>query len=229
MTSPWPQHPKRTRPSALRRAAPLRVMERGRPRPPGTTVAKAHYPHPNQMRPPTHLAGKIKATLAALLLLAAFSAQAQLSVPAVKGKFFLYIDDSIHLFLNGTEIFALERNYKATQTKEIELKPGDRVVARLRNGGGPRAFQLLFASSDFKQAVRFTNATFKILPNPDATDFSPQEVTSARVAKQERNNRPNPFPFKTKSEWVWGEMDACTPRSDRDRRNVPTPFPLSHQ
>ncbi len=152
----------------------------------------------------------MKAVIAALLLLSAFGAHAQLSMPAVKGKFFLYIDDSIHLFLNGIEIFALEKNYKATETKEIELKPGDRVVARLRNGGGPRAFQLLFASSDFKRAVRFTNTTFKILPDPTATDFLPADIVSARVAKQERKNRPDPFPFKTKSEWMWGETDSCT-------------------
>lgn len=152
----------------------------------------------------------MKSAIAAFLLLFTIGAQAQLAVPAVKGKFYLFIDDSIHLYLNGTEIFALVNNYKATQTKEIEVKPGDRIVARLANGGGPRGFQLLFASSDFKQAVRFTHARFRILPNPDANDFAPQELGSARVAKQEGLRRPSPLPFKTKSEWVWGETDACT-------------------
>jgi hypothetical protein len=155
----------------------------------------------------------MKPVIIALLLLAAAHAGAQITTPPVKGKFFLYIDDSIHLFLNGVEIFALEKNYKATETKEIELKPGDRVVARLKNGGGPRAFQLLFASSDFKQAVRFTNTTFKILPNPTATDFLPADIASARVAKQERKNRPGRRKFNSVKAWEVrrkaGWRDSC--------------------
>lgn len=146
-----------------------------------------------------------------LFTLLIFSVQVQAEAPPVKGRFYLYIDDSIDLFLNGKQIFSLHNNFKQTQTNEIELKIGDRIVANLRNGGGPRGFMLLFVSSDQKQAIRFNNSAFKILLDPVAKDFSADDYLKARTAKEEKKSGSYPLPFKQpKSEWVWGEMDTCT-------------------
>jgi|SRR4030095_3467826 hypothetical protein len=153
----------------------------------------------------------MKSTLTLIFLLFTCNVYAQITTTTVKGRFYLYIDDSIHLYVNGTQIFSLDKKYKATHTNEIELKPGGRVVAQLRNEGGPRGFMLLFVSSDFKRAIRFPNSAFKILLNPDAMDFSPEEFRAGRVAKRDNNDRPYPLPFRSpKSDWVWGDMDACT-------------------
>lgn len=152
----------------------------------------------------------MKATLILLFVIFTLHAYGQQSAPPVKGTFHVYIDDSIHLFLNGSEILARENTWTVLQTKEVELKPGDRIVARLRNGGGPRGFMILFASTDLRQMVSFTNNAFKILANPNSTDCSLAELASGRTAKQERSKSAQPFPFKSRSEWIWGDKDACT-------------------
>jgi hypothetical protein len=152
----------------------------------------------------------VKATIIALLSLLTFHANAQKVSPPVKGKFYLYIDDSIHLYLNGTEILALENTWKSTQTDVVELKPGDRIVARIGNAAGQRGFMLLFVSSGMRQAVQFTHSSFKNLPDPSATDFKPDEIHAARTAKPDKTNNWQPLPFKNRSEWVWGETNYCT-------------------
>lgn len=154
----------------------------------------------------------MKATMIALLTLLTFhaNAQTQKAAPSVKGKFYLYIDDSIHLYLNGTEILALENTWKSTQTREVVLKAGDRIVARIGNAAGARGFMLLFVSSGLRQCVQFTHSSFKNLPDPGATDFTPDAIHSARTAKQDKTNNRQPLPFKNRSEWVWGETDSST-------------------
>jgi hypothetical protein len=69
---------------------------------------------------------------------------------------------------------------------------------------------LMFVSTDLKQMVSFPATSFKILPNPNNTDFSPDDLDSARGARRERSKLSYPFPFKSRSELVWGDRDACT-------------------
>lgn len=129
----------------------------------------------------------------------------------VTGFFHVFIDDTVSLYLNSREILNIQNRVLATRTREVELKPGDHLVARLINTGGPRAFVISFASADMRQAVHFGNMDFHILPRPDANDFTAEEYRSARLSEQDhgRKDKP-PFPFRTRSEWIWGKSDGCT-------------------
>ena len=126
----------------------------------------------------------------------------------VKGKFYVEVDDLAVLYLNSVKIH--RANLGASQTGEIDLKPGDHLVVQLQNATAPRYFKLLFVSSDKHQMINFPNTALKILPDPEAVDFAPAPfAASARYARQIKNNR-NPFPYKNQSEYMWGEADICT-------------------
>ena len=152
----------------------------------------------------------MKLTIVAFLCFLGLSlnATAELS-PAVKGKFYVFIDDDIHLYLNGAEIFVSESEATA-ETKELELKPGDRIVARLKNHFGGRGLLILFVSSDKKKMMSFSHNVFKALSDPDATDFTPEQFGKGRKITWTKNWERKPFPYKHKSELVWGETDICT-------------------
>jgi hypothetical protein len=127
---------------------------------------------------------------------------------AVKGKFHLYIDDYIRLYVNGVEVFA--SNVLMTgESKEIELKANDRIVARVRNGWGGRGLILIFVASDQKRMISFPHTAFKSLLNPEAPDFTPLEFQQGKMSKEDKGYRGKPLPYKNQSELVWGESDVC--------------------
>jgi hypothetical protein len=100
---------------------------------------------------------------------------------------------------------------QTTESPEVELKAGDRLVAQLRNLGGPRHFMLMFVSSDRQSAISFLHTAFKILPDPETTDFNRVDYQKeVHTAKQDKGRRQKPLPFKSHSEWVWGEADITT-------------------
>jgi hypothetical protein len=179
-------------------------------------VASPSFDQTHKMNTADHRSPLMKAFLFTIVFsFLALSAEAQQTTsatsadPGVKGHFLVYIDDSIHLFLNGSQILGRENTWTSFETREVELKPGDRIVAAIKNSGGPRAFMLMFVTTDLQRAAYFTNTSFKIL-SPGSTDFSPGEFSSGRTARQEKKKRQDPFAFKTRSEWVWGDMEVCT-------------------
>lgn len=126
---------------------------------------------------------------------------------AVKGKFYIDVDDLGVLFINGIKIHKTANGM--SQSPETELKPGDRIVVHLTNATMPRYFKILFVASDKQQMVNFSNTTFRILPDPEENDFNAAQLaTSARYARQIKSAR-NPFPYKNQSEYMWGEADVC--------------------
>lgn len=129
----------------------------------------------------------------------------------IAGVFYFYIDDTIQLFLNGRRIFQAQNRWFAGQTREVEVKPGDHLVAQLGNVGGARAFMIAFATADQKRVAHFSNTAFRVLANTMSTDFTPAEFQAGRMAEQDsRRKEKPPFWFRTRSEWVWGKTDVCT-------------------
>ena len=138
-------------------------------------------------------------------------AHAEPAVPGpVQGRFYLFIDDTIHLFVNGSQVLSRNEIWTSTQSEVVELKPGDRIVAKLKNRGGPRGFMLLFVSADLKHMVEFKGTNFRILGKPESNDFTAAELATARPAKRDSKNDRKPLPFKNRSDWVWGDLDVCT-------------------
>lgn len=149
-----------------------------------------------------------------LLLGLGLQAQAQLApakATAIKGKFFVSVDDEANILLNGAQIHRAPLN--ESESSELELKPGDRLVVKLKNTLGKGRFMLLFMSTDRKQMVSFTPGSFKILPDPTITDFTPVDFAGyKKQAKAVQGDFAKPYqlPFKSSSKWVWGEVDISS-------------------
>jgi hypothetical protein len=66
----------------------------------------------------------------------------------------------------------------------------------------------LFASTDGQTVVSFRAHELKIIPELDATDFTPEQFQKwTKYAKQERHK--NVLPVKSYSDWMWGDLDKC--------------------
>ena len=150
--------------------------------------------------------------IAILALFSSFAA-AQLpqpaTTPAVKGKFYVSVDDEAHIFVNGQQVH--HANIGESQSPELELKPGDRIVVQLHNVSAPRYFKLLFVSADKQQMISFPHIAFKLPPDPEATDFTPAQFGGySKYAKEDKGRKNQPFPYKNRSEWVWGENEVSS-------------------
>jgi hypothetical protein len=156
----------------------------------------------------------MKQLFCALLLVLGLHAQAQLApatAPGTKGKFFVSVDDEAHILINGAEFHRAPLN--ESESAELDLKAGDRIVIKLKNTLGKGRFMLLFMSKDRKQMISFTPRSFKILPDPETKDFTPAEFANFhKEARPVQGDFAKPYllPFKSSSKWVWGDVNVCT-------------------
>ena len=151
----------------------------------------------------------IRAFFFLLLLCCGVSAQFSAKEPTVKGIFHLNVDDSARIFING---IGEHRNSALgkSKSKELGLKPGDRIVVQLRNASPPRYFIMAFTASDKTQMVSFPRQTFKILGDPESKDFSAADFSrNGKYPKAINQKTDAVFPFKHNSDYVWGEFDEC--------------------
>lgn len=149
-----------------------------------------------------------------LLLVLGLQAHAQFApaaATAIKGKFFVSVDDEANILVNGAQFHRAPLN--ESESPELELKPGDRIVVKLKNTLGKGRFMLLFMSADRKQMVSFTPSSFKISPDPTINDFTPVDFAGyKKQAKAVQGDFAKPYllPFKSGSKWVWGEVDISS-------------------
>ncbi len=129
----------------------------------------------------------------------------------VKGKFYLVVDNSAKVFVNGLQIFDVEWNKgKVHESREIEIAPNDRVLLQLNNKGGPKGAFLAFLSTDKKHVVSFKAADCKIMLEATQKDATQRDIEALqRIAAVTKNAGQNPFPFECKSEWIWGASPHC--------------------
>jgi hypothetical protein len=125
---------------------------------------------------------------------------------SAKGTFYVSVDDAAKIYLNGKEVH--NASVGESRSAEIELKTGDRVVAHLRNDSSNRQFMIFFASTDGQSIVSFRNRDFKIVPDLDVTDFTPDQFKAWNKYSKDLK-RKDVFPIKNYSEWVWGDLDKC--------------------
>lgn len=145
----------------------------------------------------------------ALLMLFTANAVAQLVTFPVKGRFYVSVDDSATVFVNGRQLFKASLNESASP--ETLLEPGDRVVARMHNKGGPKRFAMIFVSSDQNVIISFRNEMCKILPDAGTRDFTAQQFAEltqfAEQAPQKQTVRR--FAYKNNAEFLWGRSNPC--------------------
>jgi len=67
-----------------------------------------------------------------------------------------------------------------------------------------------FQSTDKKTVISFPRTALKLLPTLDAKDFTTAEFAKlTKYAKAEDRKRDNSIPFKTTSDYLWGDFDEC--------------------
>jgi hypothetical protein len=136
-------------------------------------------------------------------------AVAQLISFPVKGKFYISVDDTAHVYVNNRLL------YKAaigeSSSSETLLEPGDRIVVKLFNKMGPRKFAMIFVSTYQKTIVSFRNQMCKIIPDAEKTDITEKEYRDLKqFANQDHHGEMvRRFGFKNNAEWLWGVGNPC--------------------
>lgn len=151
-------------------------------------------------------------------LLTTFLASTLLSIPClaqlpgttppkgVTGTFYVSVDDGAKIFINGQQVH--DAGVNESRSGELELSVGQRIVVQLRDDGGGHRFMMAFVSSDRQTVISFRHRDFKIVPDLDATDFTPAEFLKwPKYAKDEK--RKPLLPVKNYSEWMWGDVPKC--------------------
>jgi hypothetical protein len=147
-----------------------------------------------------------------------FPVFAQLSSDGVKGSFYVSVDDAAWIYVNGKKVF--QAGIGESQSTELILHTGDRVVVHIEDYGGGRRFMLVFATanqvtdlSDQPTVVSFKHHDFKVLPDPMATDFNLEDFQNwtkhAIVDISQTQNR-HYLAIKNYSEWIWGDLSKTT-------------------
>jgi hypothetical protein len=125
----------------------------------------------------------------------------------LKGSFYVSVDDSASIYVNGTKVHHADLN--ESRSAEMELKTGDRVLVRLRNAVAGHRFMMAFVSSDDAYVVSFRTRDFRIPPDPRLNEFSAEEFASwTKPARQEKQR--DILPVKSLSNWVWADRDDGT-------------------
>ena len=151
----------------------------------------------------------MRVILALFLLAIHCAAQVPVSsfTKAIKGTFLPAADDHAIIYLNGQQVHKVD--YGSKRSPEMELKVGDRVTVHLKNDRDEKGFLLVFVSSDNATLVSFRRTDYKIVPELDATDFTPEQFKRWNKTAKSSPRPDMNFPFKHYSDWVWGDTSKC--------------------
>src|SRR5262245_3799873 len=123
----------------------------------------------------------------AALLLSGGKLAAQIISPGapIDGSFHVTADDRSAIFLNGAEVFRNEfqQGAKVAVSGPLTLKSGDHLVFRVHNKGGPKGLLVQFVSSDGKILIQFPRAVFRVLADPQASNFRDSDYRDGRTAQ----------------------------------------------
>ena len=117
----------------------------------------------------------------------------------IRGNLYVNCDDVFILYVNGTKV--MEGKWPATpQPRAIKFKPGDLLVARAGNIGGPFGFSMIFRSNSKKASFSTsTNGWYAYTPKTptkwwetgpfDQLDKTPCQATASafKVAIEEQS------------------------------------------
>lgn len=142
--------------------------------------------------------------LALAILLAPAMLPAESPTFPVAGRFYLEVDDTVTVYHNGAKLHTGKNG--ASESKDVNLAPGDRLVLALWNKGKARGLKLLFVSADRKFAINFGVDSFRILRDPDKRDFTEKEFALWKEpAQRAKHTARDHLAFKNKADWIWGE------------------------
>jgi hypothetical protein len=148
--------------------------------------------------------------LSGLTLLSLFTSGAALAdkIPeSVKGCFYVSVDNTAVVFVNGKQIH--RGGLGVSRSAELELKVGDRVVMQVENLGGPKKFQTVFLSTDKQKVINFRRSDWRLVQGGDVKDFDAEQYRSWTKAPT-ISKEANAFSFKHQSDPVWGDKPRFT-------------------
>ncbi|MEI6150343.1 MAG: hypothetical protein WCS01_14680, partial [bacterium] len=133
----------------------------------------------------------------------------------LKGRFYLMVGGVVKLYVNGTLLH--EARWGNSFTDEIDISPGDTVVAELTQPGGASMFKLAFLTSDRRSVVNFRASDFRDLGIQPIADLKPEAIKRAQVRAQKLKDSNKggskevllPDGIKDRSDAVWGSKVNC--------------------
>jgi len=155
-----------------------------------------------------------------LLLLIASPLWAELGTgnqsAGAQGTLYVLVDQTATIYINGVDV----KLSKEDGTAPVELNAGDRLVVKISSTHYYRHLALLFVSDSKQTMISFRTAYFKMLPDPQMTDFTEAQfndfpkaaIPIDRLLKPEYVAKimKKPFPFRNNSEFFWGDRQDCT-------------------
>jgi hypothetical protein len=131
---------------------------------------------------------------------------------SVIGKFYICVDESGIVFLNGTQIIEVPARRKnlLVESNQVTLKVGDHLVFQLYNNSKDNGLLVQFVSTDGKTIIHFPSSAYRRLNNPKVTMFTELDFRKyQRVKIIKHPHGEKVLPYKSNSNWVWGDTEMC--------------------
>jgi hypothetical protein len=133
----------------------------------------------------------------------------------VPGTLYVQVDQTAEVYVNGTNI-----KLSKEHTAPVTFQPGDRLVVQISSTHSYRHLALLFVSTDKQTMISFRTIYFKILPDPEATDFTKAQfsgfpngaISIDRLMSSNelrKTKKKSAFLYKNDSEFFWGDRQKC--------------------
>jgi hypothetical protein len=130
-------------------------------------------------------------------------AQTDSKAVMIRGKFYIDVDDTCKLYLNGKLIIHAQENLNISH--EVALTVGDRLVVHVWDGGKAKGFKLVFLSTDKKWIFTFDDKSYRYWHDPEVFDFTAKEFLALKGCPKKFGGKTDRIPFKNNSDYVWGD------------------------
>jgi hypothetical protein len=132
---------------------------------------------------------------------------------SASGSLYVLVDSSATIYINGAKV-KIPKSKAAPKAIPVTFHSGDRLVAQLSSvhSKGNGYFMLLFVSAQKNAMISFRAVSFKILPDPLATDFTEGQFSGflhEAVPRFHLEEKQSLFPYKNNCEGFWGDRDQC--------------------
>ena len=130
-------------------------------------------------------------------------AQSESKAVMIRGKFYIDVDDTCKLYLNGKLIHHAQENFSITP--EVALTVGDRLIVHVWDAGNAKGLKLIFVSTDRKWIFNFVDKDYRYWHEPEIMDFTTAEFRKLKDGPKKFGGKTDRIPFKNKSDYVWGD------------------------
>ncbi|MDP1591407.1 MAG: hypothetical protein Q8M07_26870 [Prosthecobacter sp.] len=130
-------------------------------------------------------------------------AQADSKAVMIRGKFYVDVDDTCKIYLNGVSIHHAQDFY--TITPQVALADGDRLVIHVWDKGEPKGLKLFFVSTDRKWMINFPANSYRYWHDPEIMDFTVSEFQKLKDGPKKTGGKKDRITFKNDSDFVWGD------------------------